>query len=178
MFKIKQIFIMSLTGIILGACSGENATDSSDHVLDEPEQTSEASLDGLDAATKAELEKENPEDINWENVHLTKGQFKEYIERFHTSLNDSSTDEENTLIVHSIKMLTDTEIEIIIENTDQSEFAEFTNSFFGWTMDTIIRQMYIRSDFFDGVNQVTIRTQDQQGEIVSESNDFIELDEN
>lgn len=183
MLKWRKLMVAGLASMVLAAC-GKSAESSAQASNDQNKETSssietvteEAGIENLDAATEAELGKENIEDIDWEKVQLTKRQFREYIESLPDTYTDSA-DEEETLSVVSANMINDKTIEIVINNTDTSGFAELSNTFFAWILDSLNRQLYLHSDYSDGESHPTILIKDVKGTVISESDKFLETDE-
>lgn len=181
MGKIKALAVFSASAIFLTAC-GNSETE---NTVVENEQSSavvtqEPGLEQLDDQTIKELSKigsaEDEEEIDWDNVHLNKRQFKEFIEALADSFSDENENEEGIDILSST-VSNDKKIEFTIKNADTSDFNEFTSRFFAIFIDTFSRQLYLNSDYYDGSSQPTIIVKDDNDTVISESSDFIELED-
>lgn len=181
MEKAKLLAVLSVCGLILGACDAEDNSknDTSATKVSESEAVvEEPGLDELDPAISEELSKMGTdEEVDWEKINFNKRQFKEYIDSLDEQEAESSETGESTLTVVSSSMIDDSTIEIVINNTDTSEMSELTNGFFTLMMDSFTRQLYLNSDYSDGSTQPKIIIKDNGGNIISEATDFIEMEE-
>lgn len=174
---MKKKLIIGMGIFILAAC--DNATEVTEPVEDLETEVSveeEPGLDALDQSALNELEKlgDENQEINWDKVNLNKKQFKEFLKEFSDELSKASEDK---LRLISAKMVNDTTIEFVISNPDQSVMSEVTNGFFAIILDTFTRQLYLNSDYSTGAKQPTIIVKDDLDTIISEADDFIELEE-
>ncbi|SFH94520.1 hypothetical protein [Pisciglobus halotolerans] len=181
MKRIKLLTFLGMGSFILGACSADNSTskaaDSSEPVSSETVSSEEPGLDQLDETTKNELSKSKDEEINWDHIHLTKRQYKEYIAKLADSYDEPSENGEETITITSSKMIDDQTMEIMIHNTDTSDWSELTDQFFVLFIDTFTRQLYLHSDYAKGEDQPKIIIKDDTEHVLSEATDFIEMEE-
>lgn len=104
-----------------------------------------------------------PDAIDWDKIHLTKKDFKAYID----ALNDNKGDEKQPL--KSATMPDDKTIEIVIDTANGGQLGA---GLMMMIFDPFIRQMYVHSDYFKNNQQPVIRFKDTKGEVLGENNDF------
>lgn len=178
MNNIKGLILLSSCAVILGACS-TNETSPGNYTVKKEQSESiipkEDGLDKLDKTTADEFAKFNSdEEVDWKKINLNKRQFKEYVEAMEEQ---EDQDGEDSPIIISSSMKDERTVEMIISHSDKSEMSELTNGFFTIIMDSFTRQLYLNSDFSDGTTQPTIIIKDEEGTIISEATDFIEMEE-
>lgn len=190
MKKMKVLLFVSMSGLFLGACGTsdpspndeiESAISASDddttEDIKESVVTEEPSFQDLDDSIVQEIEKIGTEDeVDWDKINLNKRQFREYIESLSDFITDESENDEEALSIVSSTMLDKKTIEIVINNPDKSEMSSFTNGLFALFMDSFSRQLYLSSDFSDGSAHPTIYIKDEEGNIISEASNFIEIE--
>lgn len=185
----KILFSLTASVFILSACGGsseeantdvdtedvevvqqDKEIDSSPEVAAEevePEESWKEALEGID------LDSDNPEEIPWDEINLTKKQFDEFL----VYLTDDSGATEEEITMSSVDFDGDT-IHLVIENKEEDpEIAELSNAFFVMFMDSYLRQFYLVSDYSDGEIHPTIVIEDVNHGTVSELDDFIEFEE-
>ncbi|MCC5894410.1 MAG: hypothetical protein JJU16_03040 [Alkalibacterium sp.] len=195
---MKKILGVLIAGtFLLGACDterdtpntgnyGETDTEENENgevstgVAETDEvETIEADQDGdseLDDETMAELD-QDLEEINWDEVHLTRRQFDTLLYELQDDLTaDAEVDEETEIYIESVDF-TDDIITITIINEDESEFSDFTTGFFAVFIDSFYRQLYLNSDYSDGTTHPHIIIQESDGDIITDQEDFIEFEE-
>lgn len=117
------------------------------------------------------------EDIDWNDVHLTRNEFdSSLLELQHNFNEDYEEDEEIDVTIDSIDFSGDT-LEITLTNNDDSGFAEMTNGFLAVILDSFYRQLYLHSDYSDGDTHPHIIVQTSDGEVITDQEDFIEFEE-
>lgn len=147
-----------------------------DSEVDETEETDDLEFEDLDEQTQSELD-QDWENIDWENVRLTRSQFDAVLYDVQDNVNlQASEDDEPTITISGIDFDGET-IEITLINTDQSEFADIATGMFAWVMDSFYRQLYLSSDYSNWEVQPRIIIMDENGEIISDESEFITFDE-
>lgn len=119
------------------------------------------------------------EDIDWDNIHLTKAQFDDFLNEMRQ--NQMEIDEEGEMDVE-IKILgiefNGDVIEYTITSTDETDFAnEFARAMYILMLDGFTRQFYLNSDYSNGEQHPTIIFYDEAGSVITENNNFIEFEE-
>lgn len=130
----------------------------------------------LDEDIRATLDQDF-EEINWDDVHLTRGEFDASLYEFQENLNeDYEEDEDVDIYIDAIDFSGDT-IEVTLTNNDESEFAEMTNGFIAAFIDSFYRQLYLRSDYSNGTDHPRIIVQTSEGDVITDREDFLEFEE-
>lgn len=192
MKKIVGILITST--LLLGACNTDSndaeqdtyedtTNDEQEEVLteetgadDDVSEDVEEESSELDDETLAELD-QDIEEINWDEVHLTRAQFDSLLYELQDDLTvDTEEDEDTEIYIESVDFSDDT-IRITVVNEDASEFSDFTTGFFAVFIDSFYRQLYLNSDYSDGTTHPHIIIQENDGEVITDQEDFIEFEE-
>jgi len=142
----------------------------SDFVADEDIPTE------LDEDLRATLDQDF-EEINWDDVHLTRGEFGAVLYEFQENLNEEYEEEEDMdIYIDAIDFSGET-IQVTLTNNDDSEFSEITNGFIAAFIDSFYRQLYLHSDYSDGTSHPRIIVQTSDGEVITDQEDFLEFEE-
>ncbi|GEK92046.1 hypothetical protein [Alkalibacterium kapii] len=172
---------------IVDAPSEENDAGESDMDnrtnTEEPDSEQETAND-TDLEEVTELDEElqmtlgqDFEEINWDEIHLTRGQFDTALEEFQESTNAAyDEDESMDIYIDTVDFTGDT-IEVTLTNNDKSEFSEMTNGLLAVFMDSFYRQLYLHSDYSDGNTHPLIIIKTSDGEIITDQKDFLEFEE-
>lgn len=188
--SIKKLVIVGLASTLLMAC-GNDAEESSepeteendgefddlddeDSLIERPEESEEDLESWEEIMGDADIDLESDEEIPWEDIHLSEEQFDEFLESL---LTDLESDSEWSISVEGYEF-DEESIHIMIANNEEEEVAaEFSNTFFAIVTDTFVRQFYLNSDYYDGESQPLITIEDVNHGVVSELDDFVEMDE-
>lgn len=183
MKRLKLLSLSILFTLVLASCGDTSSTANNVGDTNNEIQTTEDSVTTVEDSNLDEEEFEdydfeinmdNEDEIDWDSIHLTKGQFRKFLKDFVTE-NDS--DEEDGLLIKGADLNGST-IHISIETiAETEEIASFTNSFFAVVADSFIRQIYLHSDYSNGKTQPKIIIEDVNLGIVSEQDDFIDFGE-
>lgn len=160
-------------------------TDTTDSV-DETDTNSESDAEtddiesfeyeDLDEETQAELD-QDWENIDWENVRLTRDQFDAVLYDVQDNLNlQTGEDEEQAVYIENIDFDGET-IEITLINNQQSEIADFATGMYAWVIDSFYRQLYLSSEYSNWEVQPRIIIIDQNGEVITDQMEFITFEE-
>lgn len=190
LMSIKKLVIVGLASTLLMAC-GNDAEESSepeteendgefddlddeDSLIERPEESEEDLESWEEIMGDADIDLESDEEIPWEDIHLSEEQFDEFLESL---LTDLESDSEWSISVEGYEF-DEESIHIMIANNEEEEVAaEFSNTFFAIVTDTFVRQFYLNSDYYDGESQPLITIEDVNHGVVSELDDFVEMDE-
>lgn len=188
--SIKKLVIVGLASTLLMAC-GNDAEESSepeteendgefddlddeDSLIERPEESEEDLESWEEIMGDADIDLESDEEIPWEDIHLSEEQFDEFLESL---LTDLESDSEWSISVEGYEF-DEESVHIMIANNEEEEMAaEFSNTFFAIVTDTFVRQFYLNSDYYDGESQPLITIEDVNHGVVSELDDFVEMDE-
>ena len=177
MKKLKVLGVSLLCMFALVGCSSPSEEVSAGNASSATPEESVASSSEVEEEFEDydfEINMDNEDEIDWDSIHLTKGQFRKFLKDFVTE-NDS--DEEDGLLIKGADLNGST-IHISIETiAETEEIASFTNSFFAVVADSFIRQIYLHSDYSNGKTQPKIIIEDVNLGIVSEQDDFIDFGE-
>lgn len=177
MSKWKSLGLMLCSMVVLVAC-GENenkkessASSSQAEILVSTDFSDiEGSGDNLDDMD-FDLSLSDQDKIDWDNIHLSKREFKKLLK----NVEEESSGSEEDLLIEGIDFKKDT-IHIKITNPEEDEsIAKFSNSLFAVILDSFIRQLYLQSDYSNGEKQPIIIIEDINHGIASELNDFSEF---
>lgn len=125
------------------------------------------------------------EDINWEDVHLTKAQFDEFLnEMLNNSFEADNLKEEESddfedfeLEIKDIRFDEKT-IEYTLSSIDEDNLgALFSQMMFVTIIDGYTRQFYLHSDYSIDNQQPTIIFVEEDGRFITENDDFIQFEE-
>lgn len=190
LMSIKKLVIVGLASTLLMAC-GNDAEESSepeteendgefddlddeDSLIERPEESEEDLESWEEIMGDADIDLESDEEIPWEDIHLSEEQFDEFLESL---LTDLESDSEWSISVEGYEF-DEESVHIMIANNEEEEVAaEFSNTFFAIVTDTFVRQFYLNSDYYDGESQPLITIEDVNHGVVSELDDFVEMDE-
>lgn len=190
LMSIKKLVIVGLASTLLMAC-GNDAEESSepeteendgefddlddeDSLIERPEESEEDLESWEEIMGDADIDLESDEEIPWEDIHLSEEQFDEFLESL---LTDLESDSEWSISVEGYEF-DEESVHIMIANNEEEEMAaEFSNTFFAIVTDTFVRQFYLNSDYYDGESQPLITIEDVNHGVVSELDDFVEMDE-
>lgn len=188
--SIKKLVIVGVASTLLMAC-GNDAEESSepeteendgefddlddeDSLIERPEESEEDLESWEEIMGDADIDLESDEEIPWEDIHLSEEQFDEFLESL---LTDLESDSEWSISVEGYEF-DEESVHIMIANNEEEEMAaEFSNTFFAIVTDTFVRQFYLNSDYYDGESQPLITIEDVNHGVVSELDDFVEMDE-
>lgn len=142
----------------------------------EAEDTEDFEFEDLDEQTQAELD-QDWENIDWENIRLTRAQFDAVLYDVQDNLNvETGEDGEETVYIDNIDFDGET-IEITLINNQQSEIADFATGMYAWVIDSFYRQLYLSSEYSNWEVQPRIIITDQNGDVVTDATEFITFDE-
>lgn len=154
----------------------EENSDTDDDDSNEADETEDFEFEDLDEQTQAELD-QDWENIDWENVRLTRAQFDAVLYEIQDNLNvQAGEGEEQTVYIDNIDFDGET-IEITLVNTDTSEFAGFATGMYAWVIDSFYRQLYLSSDYSNWEVQPRIIITDQDGDVITDETEFITFEE-
>lgn len=154
----------------------DDETDTDFEEDTEADETEELEYDDLDEETQAELD-QDWENIDWENVRLTRSQFDAVLYEVQDNLNvQTGEGDEQTVYIDNIDFDGET-IEITLVNTDTSEFAGFATGMYAWVIDSFYRQLYLSSDYSNWEVQPRIIIMDEEGEVITDETEFITFEE-
>ena len=189
MKKLKRIVLASSIFLLFG-CSSEVEKDKNTNTQDadkveeidklETEETEEIEETGWEEAIgDISLTEDEFEDIDWDNIHLTKAQFDDFLNEMRK--NQMEVDEEGEMAVE-IKILgiefNGDVIEYTITSTNETDFTnEFARAMYVLMLDGFTRQFYLNSDYSNGEQHPTIIFYDEEGSVITENNNFIEFGE-
>lgn len=190
--SLKKLISLGLASTLLIACGNgeeeetteseteqvtedtEETTEEAESSPEEPETSEDEEETWEEAMDDVDFDLENEEEIPWEDIHLTESQFDGFLDDF---LTDMEEDPEDTISVEDYEFDEDT-IHILISNEEEEpELADFSNSFFALVTDSFVRQFYLHSDYSDGDTHPLIIIEDVENGVVSELDDFAEMEE-
>ena len=152
--------------------SDEEETD-----LDEELTDAEVEDGSVEAVDLSVVMDEDFEEIDWDEVQLTRDEFDSILFEMQEDLNsDYEEDDEMAIVIDSIDFSGDT-IHMYLTNHDESDFADFTSGFFAVFLDSLYRQLYLHSDYSDGTTHPRIIIQHTDGEVITDQDEFIEFEE-
>lgn len=186
MRKLSKILAFSSL-LFLTACGNEGdvnkdvGSDSENSIANIEEQDAEEvkseEVDWKDATGDIDFSGDNFDDIPWEDIHLSKAQFDDFLDEMEKSPIEVNEDDvsEVDLEVFNIDFDGKT-IEYTVSSVDEDDFVtEFSRAMYIFMLDGFTRQYYLQSDYSNGEDQPNIIFYDEGGSIITENNDFIEM---
>lgn len=131
-----------------------------------------------EGSSDIDLTEDDYDEIDWNKVHLTKAQFKDFLNEMRD--NPMEVDEEDELDV-KIEVLdldfNGEDIEFTVTSVEEDNFAEeFAQTMYIYMLDGFSRQFYLNSDYSDGNQHPTITFYGEEGTLITENDDFIEME--
>lgn len=182
--NLKSIFVTSLILLLMG-CSREvennnhTNTTNSDRAekIEEVEMEEEERWE--DAVGEIDLAEEGFDEIEWDKIHLTKAQFDDFLNEMRKNSMEVDEEDENDLEIQVLNIEFDGKtIEYTVTSAEEDNFmSEFAQGMYILMLDGFTRQFYLHSDYSNGEQHPTIIFNDEDGLVISENNDFIEIEE-
>lgn len=181
MKKIR--FLTILSSAVLFACGvEEDATEEKpideelEQTIPETEEIEEESLE--EAVANIDFDTGDIEEIPWDEIELSKGQFDDFLMELPDDTFDfEGADEKIEFEIQSLDFDGELIEFTLIDNGMEDVMAEFVRSFYIFMVDSYSRQFYLSSDYSDGDTQPKIIFYDKMGEIITENDEFIEIEE-
>ncbi|SFC33369.1 hypothetical protein SAMN04488102_10533 [Alkalibacterium subtropicum] len=152
----------------------ETEDDMSDEETDGDSESAEDEARTDQAVDLSIIMDQDFEEMNWDDVHLTRREFDASLSELQRSFNESyEEDEEMDVTINNVDFSGDT-IEITLTNHDDSEYADMTDRFLAAFLDSFYRQLYLHSDYSDGDTHPRIIIQTSDGEVITDETDFTE----
>lgn len=180
---LKRSLILLLLILSLSACRQEiqdeyltKKVQLEELVEEELEPEDETNWD--EGIAEVEFEADDLENLVWEDLHLTKDQFDDFLnELLDRPFNLKDLDDELDLEIEIKKIdFNGEEIDYTLRNMDDNTFlADFGQGLSIYTIDTFSRQYYLNSDYCKDAKQPLIRFYDEDGNLLSENSHFIDL---
>lgn len=104
---------------------------------------------------------------DWNSLQLSK-------EQFNQMLTELIEDEEENNPFKEIALLDDRTLKVVFNNSDGESFE---NLLFAPIFDGVLRNLYMRSSYFQNEQQPVIRFVDGSGKLIAENEDFAEFDQ-
>ncbi|GAB2486205.1 hypothetical protein GCM10008929_08740 [Alkalibacterium psychrotolerans] len=154
----------------------EEDTNADNNVSTDADDTEDFEFEELDEQTQAELD-QDWENIDWENIRLTRAQFDAVLYEVQDNLNvQTGEDGEQDVYIENIDFDGET-IEITLINNQLSEIADFATGMYAWVIDSFYRQLYLSSEYSNWEVQPRIIIIDQNGEVITDQMEFITFEE-
>ncbi|GEK89422.1 hypothetical protein SAMN04488100_12530 [Alkalibacterium putridalgicola] len=153
----------------------ETETDAAEEDTEMSSEPTEDEANTDEAVDLSAIMDQDFEEINWDDVHLTRSEFDASLTELQRSFNEDYEEEEDMDVrINNVDFSGDT-IEITLTN-DDSEYADMTNNFLAAFLDSFYRQLYLQSDYSDGNTHPRIIIQTSDGEVITDQTDFMEYD--
>lgn len=180
---LKRSVILIFLILSLSACSEEIQNEKLiKQVQIEELATEEVKLDEEidwdERIAEVEFEADDLENLVWEDLHLTKDQFDDFLNKLlDHPFNLNEIDDELDLEIEIKKIdFNGEEIDYTLRNMSEDTFlADFGQGLSIYTIDTFSRQYYLNSDYSEDMKQPLIRFYDEDGNLLSEHTHFIDL---
>lgn len=182
MKTFKKIIALSSL-LFITACGNEGDVNEeveseSQELTEEVEEVEPEEVDWKDATGDIDFSEEDLDEIPWEDIHLSKAQFDDFLNEMADNPFEVEEDGEMEVELEVLNIDFDGEtIEYTITSVDEDDFMiEFSRVMYIFMLDGFTRQFYLQSDYSNGEDQPTIIFYDEENSIITENNDFIEMD--
>lgn len=135
-------------------------------------------VDWKDATGDIDFSEDDLDEIAWEDIHLSKAQFKDFLDEMAETPFEVDEDSEDEFELEVFDVNFDGEIiEYTITSVDEDDFMkEFSRVMYVYMLDGFTRQFYLQSDYSNGKNHPIVIFYDEDGSVITENDDFIEMD--
>ena len=162
MKKLKKILVISSL-LLLTACAVDN---------DEADEKWE------DAVGVIDFSQNDLEEISWAEIHLSKAQFDDFLEEMRDNYlkvhEEYDADAKlDVLNVHFEGKMIEYTITSLEEDHPMVEVAQMM---FIYMLDGFTRNFYLQSDYSQGEEHPIIIFYDENGTVIEENDDFIEIE--
>lgn len=177
---MKEITMFTMvSSLLLLGCGVEEGVDEGEEPTTAEVEEVEEEEDWEDAVGDIDFDEEELEEIPWEEIHLTKGQFDDFLDELSKDtfeLEDEEEEMDFELDVKDIEFDGQT-IEFTLTAIDEEDMmAEISQAMFIFILDGYSRQFYQSSDYSDGETHPMIIFYDENGTVITENDDFIEFE--
>lgn len=176
---IKQLLVLSIL-LFLIACGNEGNNKegielNSKELTEKVEEIESEEVDWKDATGDIDFSEGGFEEIPWEDIHLSKAEFDDFLNEMTDSPFEVAEDDETEVELEVFNIDFDGEvIEYTITSVDEDDFMnEYSQAMYILMLDGFTRQLYLHSDYSNGEDQPTIIFYDEEGLVITENNDFI-----
>lgn len=182
MGRLKKILIFSSIFFLASCGNGDNDNGEIEVDSQEPTEQSEnvesEEVDWKDATGDIDFSEDDLDEIAWEDIHLSKAQFKDFLDEMAETPFEVDEDSEDEFELEVFDVNFDGEIiEYTITSVDEDDFMkEFSRVMYVYMLDGFTRQFYLQSDYSNGENHPIVIFYDEDGSVITENDDFIEMD--
>lgn len=182
MKKLKQLLVVSSL-LLLTACGNGGEADEeikadSQESTEKIEEVESEEADWTDATGEIDFSEDDFDEIPWDDIHLSKAQFDDFLSEMADTPFEVDEDNETEIELEVFDIDFDGKtIEYTITSVDEDDFmVEFSRAIYIYMVDGFTRQFYLQSDYSNGEKHPTIIFYDENGSVITENDDFIEMD--